>query len=219
MHQITIADLISKTEQELLKLRYSDVSMKYYRRMFGKIADFFVAHNEICFRENVAMKWLDEVCDFSNKEKRKELSEADVYLFRVVKTLANVANGEKIPTKCQRKVPEFTDEMLMSTLNRLSEFSKSHKYAQTTQGLHRKTAAALFKFMLERNLYPKDINPQIISEYIRTCEGYSKKTMESKMYALRIITQFLYDEGIAAQNCSPLLPKVNAPRFTTLPSV
>ena len=39
------------------------------------------------------------------------------------------------------------------------------------------------------------------------------------MYALRFISQFLYDERIAAQNCSPLLSKVSAPRFTSLPSV
>jgi integrase len=219
MSKVFVADLISKTEQELLQLRYSKVSMTYYRRIFKKIAVFFAARGELCFSESIAMDWLDNECDFSNKEKRKELAEADVYLLRCVKTLVSVSRDEKIPTQYMRKIPEFADEALMETLNRLSDFSKSHGYAKSTQYLHRATATTLFKFMSEQEVSPCNITPQILSEFICTYDGYSKKTMESKMYALRIITQFLYDEGITPQNCSLLLPRVSAPRFTSLPSV
>jgi site-specific recombinase XerD len=219
MFEISIADLISKTEQELLRMNYSKVSMSYYRRIFKKIADFSASQGETHFRENIAMEWLDRECDFSNKEKRKELTEYDVYRLRAVKTLVSVAIGEKIPVQYVRKIPEFTDEALMEILNRLSEFSKSHGYAKSTQYLHRTTAATLFKFLLERNLSANDVTPQIISEFIRTYDGYGKKTMESKLYALRIITKFLYDEGIASQDCSGQLPKARAPQLTSLPSV
>lgn len=219
MPEVSVADLISKTEHELLQMRYSKVSMKYYRRIFNKIAEYFSAHGDTYFSEDVAMEWLDSVCDFSNKEKRKELTEYNVYFLRAVKTLCSVARDEKIPVQYTRKIPEFTDETVMDILNRLSEFSKSHGYAKSTQYLHRTTATALFKFMSERGISPSNITPQIVSEFIRTCDGYSKKTMEGKMYALRIITQFLFDKGIAEMNCSSLLPRVSAPRLTSLPSV
>jgi len=219
MEKIAVADLISKTEQILLQMRYSKVSMTFYRRIFKKIAAFFAAHGETYFSEDVAMEWLDSECDFFNKEKRKELSEYEVYFLRAVKTLGSVAKDEKIPTQYVRKIPEFTEETVMDILNRLSEFSKSHGYAKSTQSLHRTTATALFRFMLERNLYPGDATPIILSKFIRTYDGYTKKTMESKLYALRFVTQFLYDEKIADQNCSSLLPKASAPRHTSLPSV
>ena len=203
----------------MLRLRYSKVSMTYYRRIFKKIAAHFAARGETYFCENIAMEWLNNECDFFNKEKRKELTQYDVYFLRAVKTLESVANDEKIPTQYVRRIPEFTDETLMEILNRLSEFSESHGYAKSTQYLHRTTATALFRFMLMQKVYPSEIAPKIVSEFIRTCEGYTKKTMESKLYALRFITQFLFDEKIASQNCSSMLPKASAPRHTSLPSV
>jgi site-specific recombinase XerD len=219
MTKITVADLISKTEHELLQMRYSKVSMTYYRRIFKKIAAFFATRGEEYFYENVAMEWLDGECDFFNKEKRKELTEYDVYRLRAVRTLGSIARDEKIPVQYVRKIPEFTDESFMAMLNRLSEFSKSSGYAKSTQYLHRATATVLFRFMSEREISPKDITPQIISAFIRTYDGYSKKTMESKLYALRVVTKFLYDEGIADKDCSGLLPKAHAPQLISLPSV
>ena len=219
MEKMMVADLISKTEQALLQLRYSKVSMSYYRRIFKKIAAFFEACGETHFSDRVAMDWLNCECDFANKEMRKTLTEVDVYLLRVVKTLDSVAHDERIPTKYVRKIPELADEVLMNILNRLSEFSKSCGYAKSTQYLHRKTAVSLFRFMSERGISPNNTTPQVISGFIRTCDGYSKKTMESKLYALRIITRFLYDEGITNQDYSKMLPKACAPRCTTLPSV
>jgi site-specific recombinase XerD len=219
MADVVVADVISKAEQELLQLRYSKVSMTYYRRIFKKIGDFFIAQGEMHFDDSTAMSWLNGECDFTNKEKRNELSQDDVGLYRAVRTLVSISKGEKIPVQYSRKAVEIPNETVMDVLNRLSEFSKTKGYANSTQHLHRTTAVALFRFLLERKLYPSQVNPQIVSEFIRTCGGFSKKTMESKMYALRFITQFLYDDGIAQINCSPMLPKVTAPRFTTLPSV
>ena len=111
------------------------------------------------------------------------LTESDVYLLRCVKTLDGVDRGKKIPTQYIRKTPEFTDENVMDVLTRLSEYSQKRGYANSTQYLYRTTATALFRFMLEQKMYPGEVTPMIVSEFIRTY-GYTKKTMKSKMYAL-----------------------------------
>ena len=219
MSTVKVSELIKQAENELRNIGYSEKTINIYKSIFNKITQFFHDQGEALFSVGVAMKWLDSECDFSNKESADKLRPIQEIFYRAVRMLTSVQAGTAIPTKYLRKHMEISNEILLRLIEKYTEDNRKYGYANSTQQFNRNTATRLFNYLLSQNLMPDDITPPIISDFIKSHEGYSKATMRNLLSSLRILLSFLHRECVLPKNYSPMLPKVNAPKFASLPSV
>jgi len=84
MEQLPIKELVIRLEQELRHLGYAEATLNYYRDNWKRVVAHFDEMGETFFSEAVAMQYVDNKCDFFAKEQANELTQSNIYLFRIV---------------------------------------------------------------------------------------------------------------------------------------
>ena len=80
MQKVTVTNLIPLLETELVRQGYKEATLNYYRTNWKHIAEYFETQGEEYFSEFIAMKYVDEKCDFFAKEKAKTLTQSNIHL-------------------------------------------------------------------------------------------------------------------------------------------
>ena len=66
---VTVSALVSDLDAELRLLGYKDSTLVWYRRCWRRLERFFAAGGVEEFSLDMAMAWVDESCDFFEKER------------------------------------------------------------------------------------------------------------------------------------------------------
>src|SRR6266581_2537195 len=86
---VALPALVSGLDAELVRLGYKDSTMVWYRGCWRRLQKYFAARGAEEFSLDVAMAWVDQACGgFFGKEQAGILKPNDIYMFRVVATLA-----------------------------------------------------------------------------------------------------------------------------------
>ncbi|WP_019551928.1 hypothetical protein [Propionispira raffinosivorans] len=82
MNNLPLQDLIARLETELYRLHYNEQSVKYYRRMWKRIATFFTNEEVDHFEEDIGMRFLEKEYNFLKLEKSGKLTQSIINVFR-----------------------------------------------------------------------------------------------------------------------------------------
>lgn len=219
MENVTVQELIQMLEQELIRNGYEKNTLRYYRRCWKGIEEYFVSRGETHFSEVVAMDYIDSVCGFRAKEKAERLTASDIYLYRIVRTLSDFQRHGVILRRYLRRMPYQGSAEDLHILDQFSAHCQKVGYAVVTQKGYRRTAERFMNFLRSRSLTLQAIDAGILADHLKTLTGYTRKTMEYVLCGMRAFLRFLYANQYLPTDFSDLLPSVNAHRQTRIPTI
>ncbi len=213
-------ELTQRLEEALYRLHYSEASIVQYRRMWKRIATFFEQEGIDYFSEEAGMRFLDEQFNFFELEKAGRLTQSIINVLRVVRMLGDFQQHGSILRRYYKQKELLQTEALKKVLQGYQAHCQQREYANVTQNHYRKIGEKFLSFLESQGIrQPADILARHTSGYINTLLGYSYKTVELQLCALRSFLRYLHDNGLHPEDLSESIPALKARKQTRIPSV
>lgn len=219
MKNLTIKELVTLLEQELLRVGYKDATLKYYRDNWKRIIAYFEERGEPFFSETIAMQYVDDKCDFFAKEKMGLLTQSNIYLFRIVRMMGDFQQHGTVLRRYHRSLSRVNDTNHLSLLAEFQKHCVSCGYAVSTQKSYYRTAENFVCYAEANGLHLGNITPVNLTAFVRTLMGYSYKMVEFVLCGTRAFLRFLHSEKVLLTDLSESLPNMQARKLTRIPSV
>jgi len=219
MEASTIRELISSLEDELIRIGYKEATLEYYRNNWRRLIAYFDKHGQQSFSESLAMQYVDEKCDFFAKEEAGELTQSNIYLFRIIRMLGDFQQHATVLRRYHRSLSRVNTAADIDTIEGFKAYCVANEYAASTQQKYCRIAENLACFVESRDKEFKDITPDLLAEFVKTLMGYSYKMVEFVLCAIRAFLRFLYSEGTLESDLSESLPHMQSRKQTRIPSV
>ena len=219
MKQILIKELIKRLELELIRMGYKESTLKYYRDNWKRLIEHFESLGESCFSEVIAMDYVDQKCNFFEKEKAGVLTQSNVYLFRVVRMIGDFARHGTVLRRYHRSLSRINSPKNQEVLVKFKHHCKISDYAISTCNSYTRTAENFLSYIEAHNITLDTLKNVDLGEFVKTLLGYSYKMVEFVLCGTRAFLKFLYNENIVSEDFSNALPKIQSRKQTRIPSV
>ena len=214
---VSVSVLVSGLDAELMRLGYKEPTLLWYRRCWRRLERFFAARGVEEFSLDVAMAWVDESCDFFEKERSGALEANDVYLFRVAQMLGDYAVHGAVLRRYSRSVDKLSREDA-DTVARFQAWLGAADRAVSTVRTYGTVAGEFVAFIgIHSGLARCDA--AAIEAFVATLTGYQVKTVEQKLCALRSFLAFASGEGLVDAAVADAVPAVRSSKQAGVPSV
>ena len=214
---MSVSVLVSGLDAELRRLGYREPTLLWYRRCWRRLERFFAARGVEEFSLDVAMAWVDESCDFFEKERSGALEANDVYLFRVAQMLGDYAVHGAVLRRYSRSVDKLSPEDA-DTVARFQVWLGAADRAVSTVRTYGTVAGEFVAFTgTDGGLARCDA--AAIEAFVATLTGYQVKTVEQKLCALRAFLAFASAEGLVDAAVADAVPAVRSSKQAGVPSV
>jgi len=84
-----LTELIKEIEQEMLRLGYTESSMKFYRRRWQRLLQFAQERGEIYFSEQLGIDYLEKHFHILEKDFERTLSQAETQELRIIRVIGD----------------------------------------------------------------------------------------------------------------------------------
>jgi integrase len=214
---VTVSALVSGLDAELRRLGYKDPTLVWYRRCWSRMERFFAARGVEEFSLDVAMSWVDEACDFFEKERSGTLKANDIYLFRVAQMLGDYAMHGAVLRRYSRSVDKLSGEDA-DTISRFQAWLQAADRAVSTVRTYGTVAGDFVAFTGTRGGLAR-CDAAVLKAFVATLTGYQVKTVEQKLCALRSFLSFASTEGLVDVAVLEAVPSVRSSKQARVPSV
>jgi site-specific recombinase XerD len=220
MNGLPFSDLLARLEEELHRLQYTPQSIKYYHRIWKQIQEFAQKEGRWAFDEDLGLRFLDQSCHFSELEQAGKLTQSVINLLRVVRMLGDFQRHGSILRRYYRHKELLLNSQLKATLKAFSTYCHDQSFSVVTQNHYRKIAEKFLSFLESKQVVDcATITAKHLSDYINTLLGYSYKTVEMHLCALRCWLRFLYQNQLHGHDLSGSLPSIRVRKQNRIPSV
>lgn len=219
MLKVKFKELIILLEKELVRLHYKDKTLQLYRKIWSKLTAFFESKGEEYFSMKMAMTYLDEKYDFFAKQEKGELNSISKTYYRSIQMLSeyqlygSISNHRKLEWKPMQE--KIHDEILFS----FRAYCISSGYARYTWDGYGRSAKKLLLFAESRTVTVKELNHNILEDFVKSLLGYSPKMVEFTLCGIRSFLHFLFLENFHGVDYSNNLPRIRVPQKAHIPSV
>ena len=219
MENLTIRELVTLLEQELIRVGYKDATLNYYRENWKRIIIYFDYHGEQFFSEAIAMQYVDGKCDFFVKEKAGLLTQSNIYLFRIIRMMGDFQQHGTVLRRYHRSLSRINNPENLNLLDSFKEHCNTSGYAVSTQKSYCRTAENFICFTEAHDLYFENLTAENLTAFVKTLMGYSYKMVEFVLCGTRAFLRFLHNEKVLRTDLSESLPGMQARKQTRIPSV
>lgn len=219
MENLTIRELVTLLEQELIRVGYKDATLNYYRSNWKNIIAHFDALGEQSFSESIATQYVDGKCDFFAKEKSGLLTQSNIYLFRIIRMMGDFQQHGTVLRRYHRSLSKVNHAENLALLNAFQKHCHNSGYAISTQKSYCRTAENFVCFIEAHGLRLESLTAENLTDFIKTLMGYSYKMVEFVLCGTRCFLRFLHDEKVLAADLSESLPCMQSRKQTRIPSV
>jgi integrase len=214
---VTVSALVSGLDAELRRIGYKDSTLVWYRRCWRRLEGFFAARGIEEFSLDIAMAWVDESCDFFEKERSDTLEANDVYLFRIAQMLGDYQVHGAVLRRYSRSVKKLSQEGA-DTVARFEAWLRAADRATSTVRTYGTVAGEFIAFTGTRGGVAR-CDAAAIQAFVATLTGYQVKTVEQKLCALRSFLSFASAEGQINAAVLDAVPAVRSSKQAGVPSV
>ena len=219
MEQQKIRELISSLEQELIRMGYAEATLNYYRTNWKMIIAHFDKIGEEYFSEPLAMEYVDKKCDFFRKEQSGELTQSNIYLFRIIRMIGDFQQHGTVLRRYERSLSKVNNPLNLEMLNRFGNHCKNSEYAISTCKSYTRTAESFLSYLEARGITLETLNIADLTAFVKTLLGYSYKTVEFILCGTRAFLRFLHSVKAVTIDFSESLPNIQPRKQTRIPSV
>lgn len=220
MKKKPLKELLLNLEQELLRLGYTEGSMKFYRNRWQKIIKFAEERNETYYSEQLGIDFVEKYFHIFEKNFNKTLCQKDTQELRIIRMIGDFQLHDTILRRYYKHKELLTDPYYMSISKNFKQHCKSKDYSKVTIGHYVNHAERFIDYLFSQGIYDcHNISHSIVNDYIKTLAGYSYKTVEQNICSIRAFLRYLLEQDILKTDLAAKTPMIQARKQTRIPSV
>ncbi|NYB76157.1 tyrosine-type recombinase/integrase [Sedimentibacter hydroxybenzoicus DSM 7310] len=220
MQKKPIKELLYDLEQELLRLGYTEGSMKFYRNRWQKILQFAEECNESHYSEQLGIDYVESYFQIFEKDFDKTLSQKDTQELRIIRMIGDYQLHHTVLRRYYKHRKLLTDPYFMGISNDFKKHCESKDYSKVTVDHYVKQSERFMDYLISQGIQScQDITLTIVNSYIKTLAGYAYKTAEQIICSIRAFLRYLLEQDILKIDLASKTPMVQARKQTRIPSV
>lgn len=220
MQQKLLQELLQELEQELLRLGYSDGSMKFYKNRWQKLLKFAEEQNQPYFSEQLGINFVESNFKIFEKDFDKILCQKDTQELRIIRMIGDFHLHHTVLRRYYKHKQLLTDPYYITISSKFREHCVDKDYSIVTIDHYVKQSERFMDYLVSQGINRcENINQTLINNYIKTLAGYTYKTVEQNICSLRAFFRFLLINEIVANDFAEKAPMVQARKQTRIPSV
>lgn len=220
MQRKPLACLIKDLEQEMIRLGYSEGTMKFYRSRWNKLLQFAQERDEAYFSERLGIDFVETYFHIFEKDSNRTLSQSETQELRVIRMIGDFQLHHTILRRYYKHHEILTDQYFINISNRFKQYCVDKGYSKVTIDHYVKQSARFMDYLSSQKVKDcKEINLTLINNYIKTLAGYTYKTVEQNICSMRAFFRFLLEAEEVQTDFASKTPMVKARKQTRIPSV
>ncbi len=215
-----LTELVHDLEQEMLRLGYSQRSMKFYRRRWQQLLQFAEERGESFYSEQLGIDFLEKYFNLFEKDNNKGLSDGDVLELRVIRMIGDFQLHRTIFRRYSNHKKILTNPSFIILRNQFQSYCETKGYSKTTtyQNIHK--SVQFMDYLASQHIADcKEINLSLIHAYIKTLARYAHATIGHEICCLRTFVRFLLEAGEIHTDFTAKMPMIQVRKQTHIPSV
>lgn len=220
MQKKPIKELLQDLEQELLRLGYTEGTMKFYRNRWQKILQFAEEREEIYYSEQLGINYVESYYQISKKDFDKTLSQKDTQELRIIRMIGGFQLHHTVLRRYYKHRELLKDLYYIGVSNNFREYCQSKDYSKVTIDHYVKQSERFMDYLISQGIKDcYEITLPVVHNYIKTLSGYTYKTVEQNICSIRAFLRYLLEQDILKDDLASKTPMVQARKQTCIPSV
>lgn len=220
MQPLPLTDVLNSLEQEMLRLGYSEGSMKFYRRRWQMLLKFAMERKETYFTEQLGLDFLETHFHILEKDINHTLTQAETQEIRIIRMIGDFQLHHSVLRRYYKHKNILIDPYYIEISLRLKQHCINKGYSKVTTDHYVKKSARFMDYLSSQRVpHCKLITIEVINAYIKTLAGYSYKTVEQNICSMRAFFRFLLETEEIQTDFAAKTPMVQARKQTRIPSV
>jgi site-specific recombinase XerD len=204
----TLKELIADVTNELIRLNYSDVSIRIsYIIPWNRFLKYADELGEEYFTEKLGERYLSENYGYPQDYDGKPTKPLKVNI-RCIRILGDFQSHGVILRSLKQKNYTYPDNYI-EFKNNIIKYAVDYGYSESSIRKIKHTLS-VFLWYLHGNRVNRfsDVTPSLISGFIASQSGYSNATVSRNICTLRVITNYLYQAKYTKENLTEHIPKI-----------
>ena len=215
-----LIDLLRELEQEMVRLKYTENTLKLYRRRWRMLLEFADAKGVKIYSEQFGFDFLEHHFKLIHKSSERTLKISEVQELRIIRMIGDFQLHRTILRRYYKFTPVLTEPEWMPLSRGFLHYCQEKDYSKATIEHYTKKADYFMEFLASQGITKcEQIQMEHIHQYIRTLAGYAYKTLEQQICALRAFFRFLHATQQIDEDFAERIPMIPARKKTRIPSV
>lgn len=212
--------LFNELESELIRLGYTQGSLKFYKSRWRMLNEFALKNNQIYFSEQLGIDFLENKFQIFEKQTTNSLSQKDVQELRVIRMIGDFQLHHTVLRRYYKHKKILFDKYFIEVSLNFKKYCLSKNYSKVTINHYVKQSEKFMDFLIAQGIdHCNKVTLLLINAYIKTLLGYSYKTVEQVICSLRAFLRFLLLENIIDEDLATKTPMIQARKQKNIPSV
>jgi len=220
MQMKPLKELLQDLEQELLRLGYTEGSMKFYQNRWMMLTTFAEEKGKIYYSERLGIEFIEKYFHILEKDFDGTLTQAQIQNLRIIRMIGDYQLHHAVLRRYYKHKEILTDPYFIGINDRFNQHCIKKEYSSVTIDHYVKQAARFLDYAASQGVKScKEITLTLINDYIKTLAGYTYKTVEQNLCSLRAFFRFLHLNEVIDTDFSAKIPMIQARKQTRIPSV
>jgi len=220
MQKQLLTELIHDLEQEMLRLGYSQRSMRFFRRRWRTLLQFANERGESFYSEQLGVDFVEKHFNILEKDENRELSEEDVRELRVIRMIGDFQLHRTIFRRYSNHKTILTNLSFIDLRNQFQSYCEDNGYSKTTTYQHILKSVHFMDYLASQNITNcKEISLPLIHAYIKTLAGHAHTTIRHTICCIHTFLRFLLETGEVQTDFAAKTPMIQVRKQTHIPSV
>ncbi len=220
MQKKPLKDLLQELEQELLRLGYTEGSMKFYRNRWEKIIQFAEGRDETFYSEQLGINYVEHHYQILEKDFNKTLSQKDTQELRIIRMIGDFQLHHTVLRRYYKHRELLTDPYYIGISKNFKRNCEHKDYSKITVDHYVKQSERFMDFLVSQGIHDcHNIEIPVVNRYMLTLAGYTYKTVEQNIYSIRSFLRYLQEQNILKTDLASKTPMIQARKQTRIPSV
>lgn len=220
MHKRPLTELLNELEQEMLRLGYTEGSMRFYRSRWQMLLQFAQEQGEIYFSEQMGIDFVEKHFHILEKDFARTLSQSETQELRIIRMIGDFQLYHTVLRRYYKHREILTEPYFIKISDQFRKHCVEKDYSKVTIDHYVKQSARFMDYLDSQKISNcREINLALINNYIKTLAGYTYKTVEQNICSLRAFFRFLGGTEEVQTDFASKTPMVQARKQTRIPSV
>ena len=220
MQKKPLKELLQDLERELLRLGYTEGSMKYYRNRWKKIIQFAEERDAIFYSEQLGIDYVEHHFQILEKDFENTLSQKDTQELRIIRMIGDFQLHNTVLRRYYKHRELLSDSYYIGISKDFKRYCEDRDYSEVTIDHYVKQSERFMDYLVSQGIRDcHEIELPVIHGYICTLAGYTYKTVEQNICSIRSFLRYLQEQDILKTDLASKIPMIQARKQTRIPSV
>lgn len=213
-----LEDLIENLDHELIRFGYAESSLKLYRTRWRELLAYAKKREELHYTEQLGIDFIKDCHHVEQDDFKRKLTRAETRELRIIRLLGDYQLHNTVRRTVRRPVVAV-EPVFAATSNAFKAHCRLRGYGKSSITVYVRYATRFMDYLSSQGIVDfSNLSMGEIHNFLRTLLGFSYKTVDLNLCALRAFLRFLNQRGDVSDNFAEKLPKVKGHKQTCIPS-